>query len=94
MADETNTIPPMHHPLGRHWPQPERDAIALDDVHALMTRPTFEALPEYSTTTPSGVYPGKMWRREYEGRWYLRWFGIVPGRTDVCSNNQREIILC
>jgi hypothetical protein len=45
------------------WDQPSSDSIEIDDMHALMTRATFEALPEYSSTIPTGVYPGKMWRR-------------------------------
>jgi hypothetical protein len=28
-----------------------------------MTDSTFKQLKEYSSTRPSGVYPGKMWRR-------------------------------
>ena len=28
-----------------------------------------------------------------DGTLYLRWYGIVEGNPDVCSNNQREIIL-
>lgn len=94
MADDTNTIPPVQHPMGRYWEQPDRRAIALDGTHALMELATFEALADYSGSIPSGVYPGKMWKCEGPGCWYLRWFGIVPGRPEVCSNNQREIILC
>lgn len=92
--NDTDLIPEITCPLGRYWRQPPRDAILVDDKHALMTRTTFDELPEYSASTPSGVYPGKMWRREYQGRWYLRWFGSVPDQPELCSNNQREIILC
>lgn len=56
------TIPPMTDPMGKHWDQPSRDGIVLDDTHALMTEATFKALHEYSGSVPSGVYPGKMWR--------------------------------
>lgn len=55
-----NTIPPITDPMGRHWRQPSVASIALDDTHALMDDATFQALPEYSATRPSGVYPGKM----------------------------------
>ena len=91
---DTNVVPDMTDPLGRHWRQPPHDAIVLDNTHAVMTRASFDALSDYSTTIPTGVYPGKMWREEYGGRWFLRWFGIVPDRPNLCSNNQREIILC
>jgi hypothetical protein len=88
-----NEIPLMTDPLGRYWDQPPRDAIALDDTHALMTERAFEQLPEYSRTTPSGVYPGKMWRHcTKDGDWYLCWFGIVDGNPKVCSNNARRIL--
>jgi hypothetical protein len=93
----------MTDPMGWHWRQPERDRILLDDTHALMTSATFEELSEYSTTIPSGVYPGKMWRRHdgifdqtrrrngLPGVWLLAWFGeVVEGR---CPINFREILL-
>lgn len=56
-------IPPMTDPHGRHWNQPKREAILVDDHHALMTHATFEELLEYSGTIPTGCYEGKMWRR-------------------------------
>jgi hypothetical protein len=46
---------------GKYWIQPLREHILTDDKHAVMS--TFADLPEYSSTKPSGVYPGKMWRR-------------------------------
>lgn len=57
-------IPPMIHPLGRHWQQPPRHHITVDDRHALMDRRAFEQLAEYSTSVPSGVYDGKMWKAQ------------------------------
>jgi hypothetical protein len=88
-------IPPMTDPLGRHWRQPDRHELLLDDQHAVMTRQSFDQLAEYSTTIPTGVYPGKMWKAiSGDGTAYLRWFGIVPGRDDLCSNNQRCILIC
>lgn len=87
-------IPPMTDPLGRHWRQPSRQEILIDEEHAVMTRSTFDKLAEYSTTRPTGVYPGKMWKAIYGNGAYLRWYGIVEGRPDLCSNNQRLILLC
>lgn len=87
-------IPPMTHPLGRHWHQPPRERVEVDGTHALLQQGDFERLPEYSTTLPSGVYPGKMWRRqERPGQWWLVWFGIVAGDETRCSINRREILL-
>lgn len=91
-----HTIPAMTNALGRHWRQPHRSAIEVDDTHALMDEATFKALSEYSTSMPSGVYPGKMWKCNQRGtdNWWLCWYGVVEGRDDVCSNNNREILRC
>lgn len=97
-------IPPMTEPLGRYWKQPARERILIDDTHAMMTADDFALLAEYSTSRPSGVYPGKMWRAELRpprdlahplqpSRWFLCWYGEVPGRPDLCSNHHREVIL-
>lgn len=96
-------IPRITDPLGKHWDQPDRSEILLDDTHALMTAATFVHLAEYSATRPTGVYPGKMWRR-HDGafdfqflaaggkpEWLLCWYGESgPG---YCSNHSRKIIL-
>ncbi|WP_321799774.1 hypothetical protein [Burkholderia sp. BCC1988] len=87
-------IPPITDPMGRFWDQPARDEILVDDTHAVMNRSTFWKLLEYSTSRPSGVYPGKMWKAIFGDEAYLRWYGIVEGRDDLCSNNQRLILLC
>ncbi|MDR5839368.1 hypothetical protein [Caballeronia sp. LZ034LL] len=87
----SNVIPPITDSQGSCWIQPASDQILVSDTDAVMSQITFECLPEYSTSIPSGVYPGKMWRAETEDGWYLRWFGIVEGNPDVCSNNQRKI---
>ena len=88
-------IPLMTHPLGQYWQQPARDAILVDDKHAVMSRASFRQLAEYSSSRPSGVYPGKMWKAiTLDGTAYLCWYGIVPGRDDLCSNNSRLILIC
>lgn len=56
-----NEIPPMTHPLSRHWRQPSTSAILIDDVNAVMDVDTLGALPEYSCSLPTGAYEGKMW---------------------------------
>ena len=89
-----NRIPPMTHELGKYWRQPSQDSILVDDTHAVMDSTAFEKLAEYSSSMPSGVYPGKMWKALHHGRWMLRWYGIVEGNPNVCSNNQVEILRC
>jgi hypothetical protein len=94
-------IPPITDALGNHWAQPAVADILLTDTHATMSQEAFDNLREYSTSMPSGVYPGKMWKaqpinvhtRTYDGDWYLRWYGIVPGQPELCSNNQRVICI-
>lgn len=86
-------IPTITDPLGRHWRQPPLTEVLVDEEHAVMTRSTFDRLAEYSATLPSGVYPGKMWKAVYGAVAFLRWYGIVDGRPDLCSNNQRLILV-
>lgn len=90
-------IPPITDPLGRHWKQPARNAIVIDDTHALMDGRTFDALADYSRSFPSGVYPGKMWKAIlHDGSAWLRWYGYAgPGMDPkrYCSNNERRILL-
>lgn len=101
-SSEENAIPPMTDPLGSYWDQPSRESITIDNRHAQMTEATFNKLSEYSATHPTGVYPGKMWRR-HDGafipaakrssplRWLLCWYGPdVDGKCEICF---REVVL-
>lgn len=97
-------IPAMTDPLGRHWQQPQdiREA-PMDDLLVLLTPAQFEGLSEYSTSMPSGVYPGKCWRRNLFTRdpqtgnvvatdkWLLGWYGESTKGPGWCSNNWRAI---
>jgi|SRR6266850_4650297 len=97
-------IPPITHELGQHWEQPARAEIEIDETHALMTRRTFDGLAEYSATRPSGVYEGKMWKRndgafDYEflargGKpvWLLCWYGLSD-KPGMVSNHSRRILV-
>lgn len=98
---DRNEIPPMTHPYGAHWDQPNREEILVDDKHALMTKRTFLQLSEYSYTNPTGTYEGKMWRaRRLETdpdlpEWYLKWFGLsFNGDPEMVSINRRIILIC
>lgn len=71
----SNEIPIITDPRGKHWDQPNKDQIVIDDNHAAMTEATLLKLKNYSASIPSGVYDGKMWRAESKGVNYLRWYG-------------------
>lgn len=91
-----DTIPPITDPLGKYWNQPKREAIQVDEKHALMTERDFKELKEYSITLPTGTYTGKMWKRRIPwsgepARWFLCWYGEIEG-TEILIHN-REIIL-
>lgn len=97
-----NVIPPITDPLGRSWRQPNPASILIDDTHAVMDARTFAALADYSSSLPSGVYPGKMWKRHdglfdrtckpEERTWLLVWFGECEDPR-LCSNNFRKILV-
>lgn len=96
-----NYIPDMVHPLSKGWfEQPKREDITIDDTSALMSEKSFKMLHEYSTSQPSGVYEGKMWKAHWyeliDGKkvwdWYLCWYGLSTKPGSV-SNNSRKIII-
>ena len=91
---DKNMIPEMTDPLGKHWPQPKRSKILIDDTHALMDKETFDQLLEYSSSLPSGVYEGKMWKKAFglDHEWQLGWYGSSdsPG---LCSVKFRVILI-
>lgn len=89
-----NVIPVITDPLGSAWVQPSLSAIEIDDTHALMSKGAFNKLLEYSTSTPSGVYVGKMWKGQYKtGEWYLAWFSEGDEAKTYVNNNYRLILL-
>jgi hypothetical protein len=97
-----NEIPPITDPLGKYWDQPARSEILVDEKHAVMTEETFRLLHEYSATNPTGVYPGKMWRRHDglfdqrckpgERRWLLCWYAECED-PKMCATHWREILI-
>ena len=93
-------LPQMTHPLSRHWNQPPADQMAVYDDIAIMDQSALGLLPEYSTSIPTGVYEGKMWKSRQghgtpggpAGPWYLCWYGPSED-PDKCSINSRPIRL-
>lgn len=73
-------------------PEAYPEEAVYDDTHALMRTSTFRALPEYSCSVPTGVYPGKTWRRHDEaGDWVGRYDDNHDGVT--CSTRFRRPLL-
>lgn len=73
-------LPRMDDPLGKHWPQPSdlRERVQVHETHAAISERDWLALPRYDHSLPSGVYPGKAWRRSK----FLCWYG--PDRNGRC----------
>jgi hypothetical protein len=72
----------MTDPLGKHWRQPVNlhERVAIFETHATISERDWLALPNYEASVPSGVYPGKVWRR---GK-LLCWFGPeVKGKCRI-----------
>ena len=88
----THIIPPLDSPYS--WTQPDRKNILVGDDTAIMTQFDFKLLSEYSNSTPSGKYPGKMWRLHASDRQdYLCWYALVPGRDDRIAVHTRKIVI-
>ncbi len=95
-------IPQLVDPMGRYYRQPHRNEIDFRKGGvAWMKLHTFNLLPEYSSTLPSGVYAGKMWKRhdgvhhlrsKAKPEWLLCWYADIEG-TDRCSVEYRPIKL-
>lgn len=88
-----NIIPLIIHPLGKSWRQPDPKNFLIDDDHVVMTQEECNKLATYSTSKPSGVYAGKMWKRETnKGKLILCWYGYHQN-PNFCSNNERWILI-
>lgn len=87
-------IPPITDPLGRHWQQPPRERVLVDDTHAIMSRDDFNLVPVYQASLPSGTYAGKMWRKEFRGEWWLGWYGeVVNAGTQIAVYWRRLLVV-
>jgi hypothetical protein len=93
MTAETQ-IPDIVDPLGKHWNQPHKRFIEMDETHALMSEQTLKGLANYSCSNPTGCYEGKMWRREQNnGEWLLCWFENIPNNDTHCYTKSRILII-
>src|SRR5687767_5729536 len=88
----TSVIPEMTHKLSKHWEQPDRADIDINDQFARMTPETCRKLHEYSHTNPTALYEGKMWKACWNNIWYLRW--VTPSdEPDEFLIHSRKISL-
>lgn len=83
-------IPEMNDPMGKYWDQPKDiQSAPMDEKTVLLNEHQMKQLCDYSASYPSGVYPGKCWKRQEISGWFLVWYGEdVNGK---CSINYREI---
>lgn len=88
-----NEIPEMTNPLGRYWQQPDRAKITVTDEAATMDKQTFDALLEYSSSVPTGVYVGKMWKALTKHGPVLHWYDVSPQGEKYCSIQERMIVV-
>lgn len=90
---QEHIIPPITEPLGKAWQAPDRSEIEIDHQYARMKRSAFNKLLDYSRSTPTGVYAGKMWKAgDGKHNWWLHWFS-ESDKPDMCNHNVREIII-
>lgn len=101
---KSNIIPPMTHPYGKVWEQPNLDEVHICNDYATMDEKAFRKLHDYSRSQPSAVYEGKMWKTSDEHdtnkngdkikrdkiTWHLHWWGFSEDPMK-CSGNVREI---
>lgn len=92
--NKNNIIPPMTHPLSSGWKNnPKVEDIIVTNKTATMSRKDFDKLLDYSRSTPTGVYEGKMWKNyTSENSWYLNWWGSSD-EPDKCKHFKRLIVL-
>jgi hypothetical protein len=109
MRQSTNwvEIPPITDPQGRGWQQPAKEELLIEGTISLMTTKTFNKLAEYSYSLPTGVYQGKMWKRQVDilqkdeignriripGPWFLCWYEDNPLDSDKCMVKIARILL-
>lgn len=79
-------VPPMTHPYGQHWRQPDPKNFLWERTRVVVTLRELQQLPGYHTSIPTGAYEGKMWqRRDASGHW-LCWYGTSPDPERVSIN--------
>lgn len=77
-------------------------SFLYDKTHAVITESVFDRLLEYSTTTPTGKPPGKLWKTNansmkpsLEPDWYIRFITecYPPVEGHVLIHSRRATII-
>lgn len=76
----------MTHPYGKSWDAPKNTEVLIFPDRAEMTQGSFDALLNYAGSMPTGVYEGKMYRKDN----YLHWWSSCED-PDKCKDNVRPI---
>ena len=91
---ETPTrVPAITDPLGRYWPQPPRDRVLLDGVHALVSRQGFAMLQDCTGRRPEPARAGMMWRANFRGKWWLMWYEPDVLTPETLAVQWRELLV-
>lgn len=98
MQVKNNVIPEIGYKPGNGWEQPETANIKVTDNFATLLQEDFDKLKEYSTSTPTGAYSGKMWKANERGtdNWLLCWYRPADGAQGMMGYTTietRKIIL-
>jgi hypothetical protein len=72
-------------------PPPYDEVQFTSDGYAVVSLIGMERLPQYDNTLPSGVYAGKMWKRQENDEMYLYWYQ-PSGVLDKCDVRYRKIL--
>lgn len=56
-----------------------------------MSQLTFDVLQEFNSSSPAGVYQGKMWKKKTENGYELWWYG--KKKKGYHSKNSRILIV-
>lgn len=89
-------VPEMDQVYKDAWKQPDHTAWDWTTApgHVILPMKDFKALSRYDTTTPSGVYEGKMWVCDWrDGSDHLCWWDTHPTMANSCVVKHVPIML-
>lgn len=92
-SGERQSIPPITDPMGKMWEQPDPSRIIIHGHFALMDENAFDLLHEYSSSVPTLVYVGKMWKARVGMDWVLRFWDFSHKGEYFCKMQERLIVV-